>query len=85
MKNIKTVLIVVGVVLAGLVALSVVGLIMTLVQYVFWLGVVSIAGFAAVKFFNKSNRPQLESKSPVDELETAGRTLEEYKRKYLLK
>ncbi len=85
MKNIKTILVIIAVVLGAVVAFSLVGLMMTLAQYIFWLGVIGIAGYAAIKLFKKSNSPQLEAKSPVQELENAGRTLDEYKQKYLSK
>ncbi len=85
MKNIKTILIIVAVVLGAFFAFSVIGLIITVAQYVFWLGVIGIAGAVAVKLFRKSDSRQLENKTPVDQLENAGRTLEEYKQKYLSK
>lgn len=85
MKNIKIVLIILAVVLGAFIALSVVGLILNLVQYVFWLGIIGVAGFTAIKLFGKSEFRQIENKTPVNELENARRELEEYKRKYLPK
>ncbi|MDQ6786871.1 MAG: hypothetical protein M3033_08695 [Acidobacteriota bacterium] len=85
MKNIKTVLIIVAVVFGAVIAFSVLGLILTLVQYVFWLAVIGIAGVTAYKLFKKSDSLQLEGKTPVNQLEIADRTLEEYKQKYLPK
>ena len=85
MKNIKTILIIVAVVFGAVIAFSVLGLIITLVQYVFWLGVIGIGGVTAYKLFKKSDSPQLEGKTPVNQLEIADRTLEEYRQKYLSK
>jgi uncharacterized protein (DUF58 family) len=86
MKNLKIILIAVAVILCALVALSVVGMIINALYYVFWLGVLALGGVAAYKLFAKSNdAPQLEGKTPARELETADRELEKYKEKYLLK
>lgn len=85
MKNLKTILIALAVILCAVAALSIVGMIITALHYVFWLGILGLAGVAAYKFFKKSNAPQLEGKIPVGELENADRALEEHRRKYLLK
>lgn len=85
MKNIKTILILIAVVFGAVIAFSVLGLILTLIQYVFWLSVIGIAGVTAYKLFKKSDSPQLEGKTPITQLEIADRTLEEYKQKYLPK
>ena len=78
MKNIKTAFIIIAVVLAAVVALSLVGMILTALQYIFWLGIIGLAGAAAVKLlWKKPNSPQLVGKTAhVDELEDADRTLE---------
>jgi hypothetical protein len=85
MKNIKTILIIIAVVFGAVIAFSILGLVLTLIQYVFWLAVIGIAGVAAYKLFKKSDFPRLEGKTPVNQLEVADRTLEEYKQKYLPK
>lgn len=87
--NVKTVLTVVAVILGILLAMSVVGMVITAVQYLFWLGVICLAVFVALKLFKKSEPPQLESKDPLNVLknaeQNAARSIEEYKRKYLAK
>lgn len=86
MKNLKTILVAVAVILCALVAFSLVGMIINALYYVFWLGVLALGAVAAYKLFAKSNdAPRLESKTPAGELEAAERALEKYKEKYLLK
>ncbi len=85
MKNIKTAFIIIAVVLGAIVAFSAVAMIVAALQYILWIGIIGLAGAAAYKLLKKPNAPQLESKSSVNELEKAGRTLEEYKQKYLSK
>lgn len=87
MNIIKIILIGVAVVLAAMLAFSVVGIIYSALWYLFLLGVVAIGGFVGYKLLKKSDAPQIEGKQAVSirEMDDASRTLEEYKRKYLPK
>lgn len=86
MKSIKTALIIVGIVVAAIVAFAAIAMVVTALQYVFWLAVIGLAGAAAYKFFVKSkSAPRLENKIPVRELESVDYTLDKYKQKYLSK
>lgn len=85
MSNVKTILIIIAVVLGTVLALAAIGMIITALQYLFWLGVLCLAAVVAVKLFKKSDSPQLESKNHIKELKNAERSLEEYKRKYQVK
>jgi len=80
MSNIKNILTIIAFILGAIVALSLVGMVITAIQYLFWLGVICIAAVVAIKLFKKTDAPQLESKSYVKELKSAERALEEYKR-----
>ena len=86
MKNIKNAFIVIAVVVGAIAAFSLIAMVVTALQYVFWLGIVGLAGAAAYKSFKKTNSPQrLENKTSVNELESVDYTLEKYKQKYLSK
>ncbi|HEV2914318.1 MAG TPA: hypothetical protein VGX92_13660 [Pyrinomonadaceae bacterium] len=85
MSNIKIILTTIAVVLGVVVALAAIGMVITAIQYLFWLAVLCLAVFGAVKLFGKSDSPRLEGRARVDELKSADHTLEEYKRKYLSK
>jgi membrane protein implicated in regulation of membrane protease activity len=80
MNNIKNILTIVAFILGAVVALSLVGMVITALQYLFWLGLIGIAAVVAVKLFRKTDDPQLESKSHTKELKSAERALAEYKR-----
>jgi hypothetical protein len=87
MSNIKIILTTIAVVLGVVVAMAAIGMVITAVQYLFWLGLFCVAAFAAVKLFGKSDSDssRLEGKDSLKELKSTDRTLEEYKRKYLSK
>lgn len=91
MKNIKTVFIIIGVVVAAIVGFSALALVVAALQYVLWIGIIGLAGVAAYKLLKKSkSAPQIENKisaGQIDASELGGvnRTLDEYKRKYLSK
>lgn len=85
MNAIKMLFVAVAIILGTVIALAAIGMIMTAMQYLFWLGVICLVAVVAIKLSKKSAAPQLESRSDVRELENAGRTLAEYKRKYLAK
>lgn len=82
----KIALIIVGIVVAAIAAFAAIAMVVTALQYIFWLAVIGLAGAAAYKLFVKSKSPQqLENKTPVRELESVDYTLEKYKQKYLSK
>ena len=86
MSLIKTVLIILGLIIAATLAFSVIGMIYSALWYLFLLGVVAIGGAVGYKLLVKNkNAPELEDKTPITiaEIKNADRALEEYKRKYL--
>lgn len=85
MDNLKSILKIIAIILGIVLALAVVGLVLTALQYIFWLGLLGLAVVVAVKLFGKSDVRQLESKGPLRTLKETERSLEEYKRKYLAK
>ncbi len=88
MNLIKIILITVGLILAAMLAFSVIGIVYSALWYLFLLGVVAIGGAVGYKLLTKkSEQPKLEDKTPITiaELNNADRALEEYKRKHLLK
>jgi 4-hydroxybenzoate polyprenyltransferase len=88
MNFIKIILVAVALIVAALLAFSVVGIVYSALWYLFLLGIVAAAGTVGYKLLIKEKEsPQLEGKIPttIAEMENADRTLEEYKRKYLPK
>lgn len=86
MKEAKFLIALIAVVLGLFLAFAAIGMIVTAVKYLFWLGVILLAGTVAVKLLKKFSAPQLETKSaPANELETVRRALDEYKRRELTK
>lgn len=88
MNYIKIVLIAVGLVIAALLAFSVVGIVYSALWYLFLLGIVAVGGAVSYKMLVKEKEsPRLEEKIPttIAEMNNADRALEEYKRKYLPK
>ncbi|MEO8073571.1 MAG: hypothetical protein ABI686_10020 [Acidobacteriota bacterium] len=85
MSWIKIILIAIGIYLAVMLGLSVIGIVYSGLWYLFWIGVLALGGVAGYKLLKKSEPKQIEGKQPigVSELENADRALEEYKRKYL--
>ncbi len=83
----KILLIAVGLFIVVLLGFSIIGVVYSALWYLFWIGVIAVAGTAAYKLLKKPNAPQLENREPIviSELKNADRTLEEYKRKYLSK
>ncbi len=88
MNFIKIILVAACLIIAALLAFSVVGIVYSALWYLFLLGIVAAAGAVGYKLLVKEKEsPQLEGKIPttIAEMENADRTLEEYKRKYLPK
>ena len=88
MNFIKIILVVVGLIIAAMLAFSIIGIVYSALWYLLLLGIVAIGGAVGYKFLVKEKEsPQLEEKIPttIAEMENADRALEEYKRKYLPK
>jgi len=80
MNNVKNILIIIAFILGAIAVLSLVGMVITAIQYLFWLGMICIAAVVAVKLFKRTDAPQLERKAYTQELKSAERALQEYKR-----
>ena len=88
MNYIKIILIAVGLVIAAMLAFSIIGIVYSALWYLFLLGIVAIGGAVGYKLLVKDKEStQLEDKTPITiaEMKNADRALEEYKRKYLPK
>ena len=88
MKYIKIILFAVGLVLAAMLAFSVIGIVYSALWYLFLLGIVAIGGAVGYKVLTgKKDSRQLNENTPIAiaEMDNADRTLEEYRRKYLPK
>lgn len=83
----KIVLIAIGLLIVALLGFSLIGIVYSILWYLFWIGVIAIAGTVTYKLLKKPDAAQLENKEPIaiSELQNADRALEEYKRKYLSK
>lgn len=90
MNWVKLILIAVGVVIAAMLAFSLIGVIYSALWYLFLLGIVAVGGAVGYKLLVKEKESaQIENRTPtpitIAEMKNADRTLEEYKRKYLSK
>ncbi len=88
MNFIKIILIAIGLVLAAMLAFSVIGIVYSALWYLFLLGIVAVGGAVGYKLLVKDKEsPKLKDKTPITiaEMKDADRALEEYKRKYLPK
>ncbi len=88
MNFIKIILIAIGLVLAAMLAFSVIGIVYSALWYLFLLGIVAVGGAVGYKLLVKDKESmRLEDKTPITiaEMKDADRALEEYKRKYLPK
>lgn len=85
MNLVKIILIGIGIFIAVMLGFTLIGIISTALWYLFWIGVIAIAGTVGYKMLKKSQTAQIENKEPIaiSELKNADKTLEEYKRKYL--
>jgi amino acid permease len=87
MNWLKFILLMCGLLFAGMIVLSVIGVIYSALFYIFILGAVGIAGYVGYKLISKDAALELESRDPIAkiELDNAERikSLEDYKRKYL--
>lgn len=88
MNYIKIILAAIGLILAVMLAFSVIGIVYSALWYLFLLVVVVIGGAIGYKLLKKDKEfVKLEDKTPIEisEMRNADRTLEEYKQKYLPK
>jgi hypothetical protein len=85
MKLAKIILIAIGIFIAVMLGFTLVGIVYSALWYLFWIGVIAIAGTTAYKLLKKPEAAQIENKESIviSELKNADKSLEEYKRKYL--
>lgn len=85
MKLAKIILIAIGIFIAVMLGFTLIGIVYSALWYLFWIGVIAIAGTAAYKLLKKPEVAQIENREPIviSELKNADKALEEYKRKYL--
>ena len=85
MNLVKILVIAVGIFIAVMLGFTLVGIVYSALWYLFWIGVIAIAGTAAYKLLKKPETAQIQSKEHIviSELKNADKALEEYKRKYL--
>jgi membrane protein implicated in regulation of membrane protease activity len=83
MKTAKIIFYAIIIFLAAIGAFFIFGLVTAVLQYLFFFGLLLIAGLVVVKLLRKSDPPQLEANHPERELKEAIRQLEELKRKQL--
>jgi 4-hydroxybenzoate polyprenyltransferase len=84
MNKLKTILTLIGIILAALAVLAVIGFIYTVAGYIMILAVVCLGGYIAFRLFGTSDDKQIKQISAPDpkrELEKVQRLLDEYKRK----
>lgn len=88
MNFIKLILIALGLILFGMLAFGVVGLIFNVLWYVLWIAVIALIGFVGYKMLKKdSDTARLEDKTPISiaGMENANRAFEDFRRKHLTK
>lgn len=89
MNWIKIILAAIGLLVAIALIFWLIGIISTLLWYLFWAAIIGGAGYAGYKLFlNKEKEPaKLEEKAPIgiSGMQDVDRELEEYKRRYLPK
>ena len=85
MSLVKIILIAIGIFIAVMLGFTLVGIVYSALWYLFWIGVIAIAGTVGYKMLKKPQAAQFENREPIviSELKNADKTLEEYKRKYL--
>lgn len=81
MDKIKLVLITIAVILCALGLLAAVGLVSALIQSLFWIGLLCVAGYIGVKLLVKNKPGETDSLNAPHALKQVERTLEEYRRK----
>ena len=81
MDKIKFILITIAVILCAVGLLAVVGLVSALIQSLFWIGLLCLAGYIGVKLLVKDKPSETDSLNAPHALKQVERTLEEYRRK----
>ncbi|HYV11570.1 MAG TPA: hypothetical protein VE980_11770 [Pyrinomonadaceae bacterium] len=81
MDKIKIILITIAVILGSLGLLAVIGLVSSLIQSLFWIGVLCLAGYVGVKLLVRDKPRETDSLNAPHDLKQIERTLEEYRRK----
>jgi len=81
MDKIKFILITIAVILCAVGLLAVVGLVSALIQSLFWIGLLCVAGYIGVKLLVKDKQGETDSLNAPHALKQVERTLEEYRRK----
>jgi len=81
MDKIKLILITIAVILGSLGLLALVGLVSALIQSLFWIGLLCLAGYIGVKLLVKDKPSETDSLNAPHALKQVERTLEEYRRK----
>ena len=81
MDKIKLILITIAVILCALGLLAVVGLVSALVQSLFWIGLLCVAGYVGFKLLVRDKPGGTDSLNAPNALKQVERTLEEYRRK----
>ena len=81
MDKIKIILIAIAVILCGLGLLAVIGIVSSLIQSLFWIGVLGVAGYVGWKLLVRDKPNETESLNAPNALKQVERTLEEYRRK----
>jgi hypothetical protein len=88
MSFIKILLIAFGLILLGMLAFPLIGLVYNLLWYLLWFAVIGIGGYVGYKMLTgKKEKKQLADKSPfaLDEMDNFNRAFEDFKRKHLTK
>jgi len=81
MDKIKIILITIAVILGSLGLLALVGLVASLIQSLFWIGILVLAGYIGLKLLVKDKPREADSLNAPKALKQVERTLEEYRRK----
>lgn len=80
MDKIKLILIGLGLIFTAVLVYFAVTIVMSLFWYLVFFGVVLLAGFGAYKMLSKREKPLLESGEPENELASAQKLLDKYRR-----
>ena len=81
MDKIKIILITIAVILGSLGLLAVIGFVSSLIQSLFWIGLLCLAGYVGVKLLGRDKPRETDSLNAPNDLKQLERTLEEYRRK----
>lgn len=87
MKWFKFILLAIGLVLAMMLAFSIIGIVYSVLWYLFWIGIIALAGIGGYKLLTKNDSPKLASRNTAAEIDIEGsrKVLEKYKRRLKLK